>query len=71
MPYRKVQDLIDELEGFDPESPIRIAMLPEGHSYKIEEIREGYHRTIEGVVVYLHMGTQEAYDHLGEPPEGG
>ena len=64
---RTISELIEILESYDPETKVRIGMLPEGHSYQIDEVAIGQHRQFEDEdVCYLIMGTQESYDMQGE-----
>lgn len=59
-----VQDLQEYLEGFEPHMKVRIAMLPEQHSYTIDNVDFAGHRAFEGEeVCYIYMGTQESYDY--------
>lgn len=60
-----VQELINLLKGEDPDSPVRLAMLPENHSYKIDGVEVGGHRQLNADVTYILLGEQEAYDVEG------
>ena len=57
-----VEQLIKILNQMEPEARVRIARLPEQHSFQISSVEEGRHRQFDEDVVFIVMGQQEGYD---------